>query len=402
MASESLSFDFGFAPCRVRFGPGRLAEVRDISAQKDARAVAWIVDEHFETGAGAKTLKRCLSQVPAESAVHAMPAGEPDTRSVEACHAFLQTKAFDLIVALGGGSTMDAAKVARLMLANDGGVEGIAGADAPLTRPKPSLVCVPTTAGTGSEVSEMAVISKPGTDIKLRVRSRDGMAETAILDPELLLSLPRTPTAHTGFDAFTHAFEAFTSRKASEITDLLCQAALEKLWHNLPAAVEDPADLGARGQCLLGSTFAAVAFNSTELGLAHAISAPLGAQHHVIHGLGNALALPAVTAFNEPAIPEPKCAWLKWMMQTTTVTEGVCRLRERIGLDLGLEDCLPAGYDGGAIAAAAMKSGNIPSNARTPTRPAVASILEAMRWRLNGALPPLDEAAAVPSDRKTL
>ena len=392
MAHESLSFDFGFAPCRVRFGPGRLAEVRDIAAQNGIRNVAWIVDEHFHAGPGAETLKRWLSHVPAESAVHAMAPGEPDTRSVEACHAFLHTNDFDLIVALGGGSTMDAAKVARLMLANDGGVEALAGAGAPLNRPKPSLICVPTTAGTGSEVSEMAVISKPGTDIKLRVRSRDGMAETAILDPELLLSLPRTPTAHTGFDAFTHAFEAYTSRKASEVTDLLCQAALEKLWRSLPAAVEEPANLDARGECLLGSTFAAVAFNSTELGLAHAISAPLGAQHHVIHGLGNALALPAVTAFNEPAMPESKRAWLKRMMQTATVTEGVCRLRERIGLDLGLEDCLPKGYDGAAIAAAAMKSGNIPSNARTPTLPAVAQILEVMRSPLNGALPALDDA----------
>ena len=392
MANESLSFDFGFAPCRVRFGPGRLAEIRDIAAHTGARNVAWIVDEHFDAGAGAETLQPCLSQVPAENAVHAMPPGEPDTRSVETCHAFLRTKDFDLIVALGGGSTMDAAKVARLMLANDGGVEALAGAETPLNRPKPSLICVPTTAGTGSEASEMAVISKPGTDIKLRVRSRDGMAETAILDPELLLSLPRTPTAHTGFDAFTHAFEAYTSRKASEVTDLLCQAALEKLWRSLPAAVEEPASLDARGECLLGSTFAAVAFNSTELGLAHAISAPLGAQHHVIHGLGNALALPAVTAFNEPAMPEPKRAWLKRMMQTATVTEGVCRLRERIGLDLGLEDCLPKGYDGGAIATAAMKSGNIPSNARTPTLSAVAQILEVMRLPLNGTLPSLDDA----------
>ena len=394
MQSDALSFDFGFAPCRVRFGPGRLVEVREIAAQGDARHVAWIVDEHFQAGAGAEILAQCLSQVGAESAVQAMPPGEPDTRSVEACHAFLQTKDFGLIVALGGGSTMDAAKVARLMLANAGGVEALANARAPLNRPEPPLICVPTTAGTGSEVSEMAIISKPGTDIKLRVRSRDAMAEIALLDPELLLSLPKSPTAHTGFDAFTHAFEAYTSRKASEITDLLCQAALEKLWRCLPVAVEEPGNLNARGECLLGSSFAAVAFNSTELGLAHAIAAPLGAQHHVIHGLGNALALPAVTAFNEPAMPEAKRAWLKRMMQTATVTEGVCRLRERIGLDLGLEDCLPKGYDRDALAAAAMKSGNIPSNARTPTLEAVARILEAMRSPLKGALPSLDEAAA--------
>lgn len=384
--------DFGFAPCRIRYGAGRLSEIGEIAAAIGARTVSWIVDEHFQDGAGRARLDACRAALPAESPVYAIPPGEPDTAAVEACHAALRAAEPDLIVALGGGSTMDACKVARLMLANDGGVEALAASAAPRHRPGAPLICVPTTAGTGSEVSEMAVISKAGSDIKLRVRSREAMAEVAILDPALLLSLPAAPTAHTGFDAFTHAFEAYTSRRASEITDLLCQAAIEKLWRWLPRAVEEPGDLSARGACLLGSAYAAVAFNSTELGLAHAISAPLGAQHHVIHGLGNALALPAVTAFNEPAIPEPKRAWLCTLMETPSVTAGICRLRERVGLDLGLADCLPPGFDAGAIAAAAMKSGNIATNARTPTLEAVSRILAAMASPLAGALPPLSEA----------
>ncbi|WP_299616678.1 iron-containing alcohol dehydrogenase family protein [Pelagibius sp.] len=387
---ELQNFDFGLAPCRVRFGAGRLTEVADIASQTNARKVAWVVDEHFQNAEGTSPLKSCIALVAADSAIHAMPPGEPDTRSVEACHAFLRDQDADLIVALGGGSTMDATKVARLMLENPGGVAAVAQAQPPLMRPRPALICVPTTAGTGSEVSEMAVISEAGTDIKLRVRSRDGMAEVAILDPELLLSLPKGPTAHTGFDAFTHAFEAYTSLRASEITDLLCRAAIEKLWRWLPYAVDDPQDLKARGECLLASTFAAIAFNSTELGLAHAIAAPLGAQYHVIHGLGNALALPAVTAFNEPAIPAAKRNWLRHAMRSSTVTEGVCKMRERIGLDRGLVDCLPNGFDRDAVAEAAMKSGNIATNARPPTRQAVEIILGAMRDRLDGALPPLD------------
>lgn len=391
--TEPAACDFGFAPCRVRFGAGRLSDIAEIATGLGVRRIAWLVDAHYRAGAGRDRLTACAAALAPESAVHALPPGEPDSETVEACHGFLVESGAELIVALGGGSTMDAAKVARLMLANDGGVEGLAAATAPLKRPAAALVCVPTTAGTGSEVSEMAVISKRGSDIKLRVRSREGMAETAILDPELLLSLPPTPTAHTGFDAFTHGFEAYCSRRASEITDLMSRAAVEKLWHWLPRAVAEPGDLEARGQCLLGSAYAAVAFNSTELGLAHAISAPLGAQHHVIHGLGNALALPAVTAFNEPAIPEAKRAWLCALMGSDSVTEGICRLRERIGLDLGLADCLPPGFDAGAIAEAAMKSGNIATNARTPTREAVDRILEAMRAPLGGALPPLAEGA---------
>jgi alcohol dehydrogenase class IV len=125
------------------------------------------------------------------------------------------------------------------------------------------------------------------------------------------------------------------------------------------------------------------------IGLAHAISAPLGAQHHVIHGLGNALALPAVTAFNEPEIPQSKRNWLMGMMDTRSVTEGVCRLRDKIDLDIGLEDCLPADANYSDIAEAAMRSGNIQTTARTPELKDVETIITAMRKPLCGNMPAL-------------
>lgn len=387
MSPALASFDFGVAPCRMRFGRGRLREISDIVAERSARKVAWIVDSYLASDQHNEWLRAAGSEAASGCDIFAMPPGEPDTDTVEQCHAFIQDTGAELLVALGGGSTMDTAKVARLMLANGHSIQAIADAKGQIARPELPFVCVPTTAGTGSEVSEMAVISRRGSSIKIRVRSRDAVPDIAILDPDLLLTLPPQPTAYTGFDAFTHAFEAFTSRKASAITDLLTRAALEKLWHWLPVAFAEPGNVAARGECLLASALAGIAFNSTELGLAHAISAPLGAQHHVIHGLGNALALPAVTAFNEPTIEPAKRDWMLSLMGTETVADGVRHLREQVRLDLGLEDCLPPDADYQVIAEAAMKSGNIPTNPRQPTLPAVKAILEAMREPLHRAPP---------------
>lgn len=384
-----VSFEFRQTSSRLLFGPGRSKDIAIVAEESGCCRVSWIVDPYFAGGVGARRFAAVTEGFAAPSAVHAIPAGEPDTEAVRACCSFLLDTAPDLVVALGGGSTMDATKVARMMLANSGSVEDLSASPA-LRRPDTLFVCIPTTAGTGSEASEMAVISKAGSDVKLRVRSPQSMPDVAILDPELLIPLSETVTAQTGFDAFTHALESFTSRRASDLTDLLTLDALRRLWQWLPIAVDRPDNVEARSQCLMGSHLAAVAFNNTDLGLAHAISAPLGALHHIVHGLGNALALPAVTAFNAPALAEEKRRQLLDVMGGETVAEGVAGLRARIGLDVGLEDILPSQADYDAIAAAAMKSGNIPTNARTPVLADVRAILDAMRRPLNGA--PLQSA----------
>ncbi len=126
----------------------------------------------------------------------------------------------------------------------------------------------------------------------------------ALLDPELTLSLPPRITAHTGFDAFTHALEGYVSRSANLMTEPLSLNAIRLLHDWLPVAVDDPSHRAARCHCMIASMQAAIAYNTSQLGLCHALAAPLGAMFHVAHGLANAIALPVVTAFNESCLGE--------------------------------------------------------------------------------------------------
>ena len=329
-------------------------------------------------------------------AVHAPPNQEPDTDSVEACREFLAEFEPDCVLAIGGGSTMDTAKVARIMLSNPGDVAESAGFDREFL-PHPSLfVCMPTTAGTGSEVSEMAVVSLAGSDIKLRYRSQNMTAEVAVLDPELTVTAPPPVTAACGFDALTHAVEGFVSRLASPMTDPYTIDAVRRLARWLPVAYEEPENIDARGQCLLASTLAACAFNSTQLGLAHAIAAPLGALHHVAHGVANAFALPAVTAFNEPCLGKKGVLLAEALGSASGESEAavsgdaasaIASLRERLALDRGLDEVVETEAERETIAVAALKSGNIPTNPREPTLADVRAVVSAMREPLKGTPP---------------
>ena len=282
-------FLFRHSTRQVIYAAGALTSIGDLVQTRRLRRVALVVDGFFSNTEVCDRVRGLAERNAAAFVVHAPPNQEPDTDSVELCRRFLADFDPDCVLAIGGGSTMDTAKVARIMLSNPGDVAEAAGFDREFL-PHPSLfVCMPTTAGTGSEVSEMAVVSLAGSDIKLRYRSQNMTAEIAVLDPELTVSAPPSVTAACGFDALTHAVEGFVSRLASPMTDPYTIDAVRRLARWLPIAFEEPENVDARGQCLLASTLAACAFNSTQLGLAHAIAAPLGALHHVAHGVANAL-----------------------------------------------------------------------------------------------------------------
>ena len=389
-------FLFRHSTRRIIYAAGALASVGELVRDRRLRRVALVVDSYFLGTALSERVRALVEGDGASFAVHAPPNQEPDTDSVEACRRFLAEFGPDCVVAVGGGSTMDTAKVARILLSNPGDVAESAGFDRTLL-PHPSLfVCVPTTAGTGSEVSEMAVVSLAGSDVKLRYRSQDMTAEVALLDPELTVSAPPSVTAACGFDALTHAVEGFVSRLASPMTDPYTIDAVRRLARWLPVACDEPENIAARGQCLLASTLAACAFNSTQLGLAHAIAAPLGALHHVAHGVANAFALPVVTAFNEPCLGR-KGALLADALGLGTAgsaaagsgsaASDIASLRERLSLDRGLDEIVGTEDEREAIAVAALKSGNIATNPRKPTLDDVRAIVSAMRAPLRGTPP---------------
>ena len=371
-------WSFAHSTRTVLVGPGVLAEAAKIAKQRGGLRPALVLDPWFVGGEAATTLAAQLAEACGTApAICPVLPGEPDLEAVEALRAMLHEAAPDCIVVLGGGSAMDAAKVARMLLANPGPPQAIAGPTATMHPHHSLFMACPTTAGTGSEVSESAVIAVRGGSYKMIFRSQHMTPEVALLDPIPGATAPASVTAASGLDAVTHAVEAFWSRAANPITDLLAREAMRLLAAALPRAYDTPGDLEAREHALVGSMLAAMAFNSANLGAAHALSGALGALHHTPHGLANALALPHVARFNEPATPA-KAAEIAAIFGGPTAGDALATLQHRLGLATSLDTLVPPeALD--AVADGAMASFQLKMNPRPTTRDDIRALLEAMR-----------------------
>mgnify|MGYP001594764550 FL=1 len=228
-------------------------------------------------------------------------AADPSEDVVEAACVVARENNVDGVIAVGGGSSMDVAKVVSVLMVGDQSLAEMYGVDQ-LPPGRLPLFLVPTTAGTGSEVTPVAVITT-GATTKAGVSSSVLLPDVAILDAELTLGLPRSATAMTGIDAMVHAIEAYTSKlKKNPISDMLALRALRLLSHNINTVLTQPTDLAAREAMLLGSMFAGQAFANAPVAAVHALAYPLGGHYHIPHGLSNSLMLPAVLAFNAPMV----------------------------------------------------------------------------------------------------
>ena len=207
----------------------------------------------------------------------------------------------DAVVAFGGGSPMDAAKTIALAVANHKHPRKLVGYFKGRRAPMP-IYAVPTTAGTGSEVTVAAVVSDPATNRKLVIADTRLVPAMAALDPALMTGLPKGVTAATGMDALTHAVEAFVGQWANAHTDRLALAAIGMIYTHLPTAYRSGRNLAAREQMALASTFAGLAFTRANVGYVHAIAHQFGGRYHTPHGLANAIVLPHVLRFLAPAI----------------------------------------------------------------------------------------------------
>lgn len=228
---------------------------------------------------------------------------EPSAASIRAGVWMVREGDFDSIVALGGGSPIDSAKAIGILGKFGGEMRDyrfprdVSDAGLP-------LIAIPTTAGTGSEVTRFTIITDETSDEKMLCAGLGFMPVAALIDYELTLSLPPRVTADTGIDALTHAIEAYVSRKASLYSDAQALEAMRLLAPNLRSAFHEPRNLAAREAMMLGATLAGIAFSNASVALVHGMSRPIGAFFHVPHGLSNAMLLPAVTAFSIPAAPE--------------------------------------------------------------------------------------------------
>ena len=286
-------------PTKIISGIGSTAEIIKELNDLYAKKVLLITDPGLVQAGVAQQVVEMLKQAAVE--VEIFDAVEPDPSiqvATKAAEMAKNAKA-NVLIALGGGSAIDTAKSAALLVTNGGYLKDYAGVNK-VVKPILPLIAVPTTAGTGSEVTIFAVMSDPEKQEKFTISSALIAPAVAVLDPLLTLKLPPSVTAFTGMDALTHAIEAFTSSIAQPATDALALSAIKLVLKHLPVAVGRGDNIKARDGMLQASLLAGIAFNNAFLGLAHAIASPLGGHFHVPHGLANAVMLPYVMEYNLP------------------------------------------------------------------------------------------------------
>ena len=290
---------YSFAlPTRIEFGPGISRTAAKEAKAMGATKVLLVADKGV-IGAGltegieAELKKEQLPYVLYDRIV-------PNPRDLD-CAAgceFAQAEGIDVIIAVGGGSSMDTAKAIGTLLTHGGRIQDWCGFQL-LKKPITPLIAVPTTAGTGSEVTPFAVITDSDIHVKLNVFDPKCAPRVALVDPEMLLNLPSHIMASCGIDAMTHAVEAYTCKVASPHTDANAIYAMEIIARNLVKAVKEP-DLESCTGMMLGSTIAGIAFGFADVGAVHCMAEALGGRYDTPHGVANAVFLPTVIRFNAP------------------------------------------------------------------------------------------------------
>ncbi|RLC38501.1 MAG: alcohol dehydrogenase [Candidatus Nealsonbacteria bacterium] len=282
-----------------------------------------------------------------------------------------------LVIGIGGGSSMDTAKAVAAMVTNQGNIMDYAGIDKIKNQPLPNIV-IPTTAGTGSEVTRWAVISDKEKNCKAGIGSFKIMAKVAICDPQLTISLPSHITAETGMDALTHAIESYVCTATQPISEALAEKSISLINKYLRIAVANGKNIEAREGMLMGSLTAALAFNETRLGIAHSWASPLGAYFPISHGLVNSILLPNVMEYNLIGNPE-KFARIALLMRENIerlnlmdaarkAVKAVRDLSTDIGLPQRLKEVIDINEeDIRKVANEALQSGNNLVNPRKPT-----------------------------------
>lgn len=293
---------FDYAPrTRIIFGGGTLDRLGELSAELGAQRVLLVTDKGLaEAGHEARamtSLENARIQVTIFDDVHA----NPTTKDVERGLQVAQNHQIDLIVGLGGGSSMDCAKGINFLLTNGGRMEDYWGIGK-ATKPMLPLIAVPTTAGTGSEAQSFALIAHPETHMKMACGDKKAACCIAILDPELTLTMPLSVTRATGIDALSHALETFVTKPRNEISHLYSRRSWSLLADSFPKVLNAPNDLTARGNMLLGAHFAGAAIENSMLGATHALANPLSAHFNLTHGIAIGVMLPHVIRFNAEVV----------------------------------------------------------------------------------------------------
>lgn len=286
-----------FGPRIMLIGGGSIGRVGEVLQKLRVSRPLIVTDPYMVSSGMIAQLTDPLSKAGIAYDVFSETVPDPTTTVVSAGTERLRSGGFDGLIGFGGGSPMDTAKAMNILAAHGGQMRDYKVPNGVDTAAVP-LLCIPTTAGTGSEVTRGTVITDVETDEKMLVMCLAGQADAAIVDYELTLKKPFRLTADTGIDSFTHALEAFVSQKRNPYSDSMAIAAMERIGANLKTACFEPDNRAAREQMMLGATQAGLAFSNASVALVHGMSRPIGAHFHVPHGLSNAMLLPAVTKFS--------------------------------------------------------------------------------------------------------
>ncbi|MDL1978599.1 MAG: iron-containing alcohol dehydrogenase [Deltaproteobacteria bacterium] len=328
---------------KILFGCGAVEnlaeEVKALAGQK----ALLVVDQGLEQAGVAQRVYESLSAGGIAYVRYDKVTPEPEPILADEGAKLAKKEGCDLVVGVGGGSSLDVAKAVAMLAINNGRAEDYIGLE---TVPRPGLptIMIPTTSGTGSEVTFTAVFTMRAKKKKGGINSRFMYPDLALLDPELTVTLPPNQTAQTGTDALTHAIEAFTSLQSNPLTDLVARQAVALIGANLKRAVENGEDREAREKMLLGSLLGGLALAGAGVGACHALAYPLGAFFDIPHGLANAVLLPYIMEYNMESA-QIKYAEVASLMGTATTARSsaedgvkiVRRLTEDVGIPKGLK-----------------------------------------------------------------
>ena len=314
---------------RILFGLGAVEKIGTEAQLLKAKKILIVTDTGVIQAGLLEGIEKSLQSIGLPFVIFDGVEPDPRIEVVEKSVEKAKKEGIDLIIGFGGGSSLDIAKVTSIMITNLGKIDSFFGIDL-VPNPGVPLILIPTTAGTGSEVTPIAILSDTKEKLKKGIVSAYLFPEVAIVDPKLTIGLPPSVTAFTGMDALTHAIESFYSINATDLSDLLAFRAMELLSKNIRMAFAHGENLVARSNVMEGSLLAGIAFANAGVGAVHAFAYPLGGEFHLAHGLTNTLMLPYVMRYNIMGCPS------KFAQMAKAFGERVEGISELVGAEIAV------------------------------------------------------------------
>lgn len=294
--------DFDYQPrTRTVFGCGTLEKLGELVGELGGKRPFLVTDHGIEDAGHVSRAMEILSDAGLEATLFDDVHCNPTTADVDRALAVAKEREIDLIIGLGGGSSMDCAKGVNFLLTNGGRMQDYWGVGK-ATQPMLPMIAAPTTAGTGSEAQSFALIADAETHMKMACGDKKAACRIAVLDPELTVSMPASVTAATGIDAISHALETYVTRPRNPMSQLFSRRAWQLLADAFPRVLRDAGDLPARSGMLLGAHFAGAAIENSMLGATHALANPLSAYNGTTHGRAIGVMLPHVIRYNAESV----------------------------------------------------------------------------------------------------